>query len=74
MAYQAVLYFDGPLSRWKQVQAQIAKGQFTHKASPAPDIREVLCQKEFRWQAVAEGWAIAKTRGLDNVLYQIREL
>jgi hypothetical protein len=55
MRYEAILYFDGPLSKWLGV----------------PDYREVLARKSFRFEAMAIGWARGRIRGLDQCKFVV---
>jgi hypothetical protein len=53
MRYEAILYFNGPLSnfpKWRGV----------------PDEREVIARKPFRFRLFALGWARGRLKGMQN--------
>ena len=70
MKYHAIIFFDGPLSKWLR-GGQQAMG--TDVCSyPEPDLTEIIARKSFRWRWMAEVWVISRLRGLHNLSAEIR--
>lgn len=59
MRYEAILYFDGPMSKWRM----------SARAESEPDAREVLGQRAFRWRFAAEIWAASRAKIFARVKY-----
>ena len=82
--YEVVLYFDGPLSKWKRSRAnwffedhpgglRIPLFDPRHPM-PEPDEREVIARRTFRYQWLAHAWAVGMLRGLNNCYGEVRRI
>lgn len=56
--YEAIIHFDGPLSRWHR----------------KPHKDEIIAKRTFRFWFIAEAWCVAKTRGMPKLHWLITPL
>lgn len=69
--YEAIIFFDGPLSKWRR-GGRVALGGAPSAVFPEPDPQEVIARKAFRWRWMAEGWARGRLNGFENLQVEIR--
>ena len=83
MRYVAILYFDGPASRWGRSVAnwyweehagglRIPIPDADGTLMPEPDQCEIVQRREFRWQWQACAWARARVQGFEKLLAEVR--
>ena len=74
-AYEAIIYFDGPLTKWnrsrKDWKYQEQHGlripiSGAHGFMPRPDEREVVDRREFRSAMGAQVWVLWRIKGFDT--------
>jgi hypothetical protein len=81
--YEAVLYIDGPLTKWPRSRANYEYEEHQGglriplKAEmPKPDEREVIQRRQFAHLLSAKIWVLARLRGFDTtkIVGEVRPL
>lgn len=75
MSYTAIIYFDGPLTKWPRSKFCLFEDHGNGLRIPIeqdgkimrePDGREVVQRREFKYEWMARVWVIARLRGFDT--------
>jgi hypothetical protein len=70
--YEAILYFDGPITRWNRSSQNWKFEQHPGglriplDGMPAPDERDVIQRRAFRFEFFARVFVIARLKGFDT--------
>lgn len=82
MRFEAIIYFDGPLTKWNRSEQnwlyeEHAGGiRIPLDGMPEPDPRETIVRRSFRFELFARAWIKAHLRGFDTskIVGEVRAL